>query len=65
MALTIGIAFRVAGSREGRAYLAIRDDEIAAEAVGINVRATKTRAFILAAGLAGVAGALYAHFLRY
>lgn len=65
VALTIGIAFRVAGSREGRAYLAIRDDEVAAEAVGINVRATKTRAFILAAGLAGVAGALYAHFLRY
>jgi branched-chain amino acid transport system permease protein len=65
VALTIALAYRVAGSREGRAYLAIRDDEIAAEAVGINLRATKTRAFVLAAALAGVAGALYAHVLRY
>jgi branched-chain amino acid transport system permease protein len=41
--------------------LSIREDEIAAESMGINIAKLKVRAFILAAFFAGVAGALYAH----
>jgi branched-chain amino acid transport system permease protein len=47
-------------SRIGRAWNCIREDETAAKATGINVRSYKLLAFILGAGLAGVAGNLYA-----
>ncbi len=48
-------------SRHGRAVIAIREDEIAAEASGINTTYYKMVAFVLAAAIAGVAGGLYAH----
>lgn len=47
-------------SRHGRAVLSIRDNEIAAESVGINTTFYKTTAFVFSAMLAGVAGCLYA-----
>lgn len=47
-------------SRIGRAWNCIREDEIAAESTGINVRSYKMLAFVLGAGLAGAAGNLYA-----
>lgn len=47
-------------SRHGRAILAIRDNEIAAEASGVNVTYYKTLAFVVSAFFAGVGGALYA-----
>ncbi|MBE3560356.1 MAG: branched-chain amino acid ABC transporter permease [Ktedonobacteraceae bacterium] len=47
-------------SRIGRAWIAIRDDEAAAEAFGINVTRYKILAFVLSAALTGLAGALYA-----
>lgn len=47
-------------SRIGRAWNYIREDEIAAEAIGVNVRAYKLLAFVLGAALAGVAGNIYA-----
>lgn len=50
-------------SRHGRAVLSIRDNEIAAESVGINTTKYKTTAFVLSAMLAGVAGCLYAGYL--
>lgn len=50
-------------SRHGRAVLAIRDNEIAAESVGINTTYYKTMAFVFSAMLAGVAGCLYAGYL--
>lgn len=50
-------------SRHGRAVIAIREDEIAAEASGINTTYYKLLAFVMAAFFAGVAGALYAHHL--
>lgn len=50
-------------SRHGRAVIAIREDEIAAEAAGINTTYYKMVAFVMAAAFAGVAGALYAHQL--
>lgn len=52
-------------SSPGRAILAIREDEIAAGAMGINVFYYKILAFTLSAFIAGVAGGLYAPFFRY
>ena len=53
---------RLARSRMGRALAAIREDEIAAEAMGINTTKYKVYAFILGAAVAGVAGSLQAVF---
>ena len=50
-------------SRYGRALIAIREDRIAAEASGINVTKTKVLTFTISAFFAGVAGAVYAHYI--
>ena len=55
----------VHNSRFGRALMAVRCDEIAAEAMGINVTLYKVQSFALGAFLAGVGGGLYAHFMGY
>jgi branched-chain amino acid transport system permease protein len=52
-------------SRFGRALKAVRGDEIAAEAMGINVTRYKVQSFAVGAFLAGVGGGLYAHFISY
>lgn len=57
----IFINFTFGTSRHGRAVIAIREDEIAAEASGINTTYYKLLAFIIAAFIAGIAGGLYAH----
>jgi branched-chain amino acid transport system permease protein len=49
----------------GRAFLAIRDSETAAESVGINLAVYKTAAFCISAFYTGIAGALFAHFMRF
>lgn len=49
----------------GKALNAVRDDEVAAEAMSVNTRRTKIVAFLFAAFWAGVAGGLFAHVLRY
>jgi branched-chain amino acid transport system permease protein len=49
-------------SYHGRAFLAIREDEIAAEALGVPTTRYKVFAFVIAAFFAGVAGALFAHY---
>jgi branched-chain amino acid transport system permease protein len=59
--VTLLFAFRLKQSSYGRAMLSIREDEIAAEAMGVNVTKLKVRAFMFAAFFAGVAGTLYAH----
>ena len=51
-------------SRHGRAILSIREDEIAAEASGVSTTYYKVTTFALSAAFAGVAGALYAHYMR-
>jgi branched-chain amino acid transport system permease protein len=56
------VLLRFAGSRIGRTMMAIRQDEVATELMGHNVRAYKLFAFTLGAGLAGLAGGLNAHF---
>jgi branched-chain amino acid transport system permease protein len=52
-------------STVGKALNAVRDDEIAADAMSVNTRRTKFVAFLFAAFWAGVAGGLYAHVVRY
>ena len=61
--LTLFIVLNLMNSRSGRAIMAIRDNRIAAESVGINITKYKLMAFSISASLAGVAGVLYAHNL--
>lgn len=61
--LTLFIVLNLIHSRTSRAIMAIRDNRIAAESVGINITRYKLLAFSISAGLAGVAGVLYAHNL--
>lgn len=49
----------------GRAFIAIRDSEIAAESMGINLAAFKAKAFGISAFYTGIAGALFAHFMLF
>jgi branched-chain amino acid transport system permease protein len=58
-------ALRLARSREGRAWAAVREDETAAAAAGIPIAQRKLLAFALGAGCAGLAGAVYAGLLSY
>ena len=57
---TLFVVLNLTQSRSGRAIMAIRDNRIAAESVGINVTKYKLMAFVVSAALAGMAGALYA-----
>ncbi|MBK9292873.1 MAG: branched-chain amino acid ABC transporter permease [Oligoflexia bacterium] len=62
---TIFIISQLMRSTHGRAFLAVREDEIAAEAMGINTTKYKVRAFVISSFFAGIAGALFAHYLCY
>lgn len=57
--VTLVVVLNLARSRSGRAIMALRDNRIAAESVGINVTKYKLMAFVTSAALAGGAGALY------
>ena len=63
LVVTLLIVLNLINSRSGRAIMAIRDNRIAAESVGINITKYKLLAFSISAGLAGLAGVLYAHNL--
>lgn len=52
-------------SRTGQATIAARDDELAAQCSGIDIVRTKLLAFVLSSAFAGLAGALYAHYVTY
>jgi branched-chain amino acid transport system permease protein len=60
--ITIFMTSRLQHSRLGRAWVAIREDEIAAKAMGINTRNVKLLAFSMGASFGGVAGAMFAAF---
>jgi branched-chain amino acid transport system permease protein len=64
-AAVIFLIYNLINSTYGKAFLAVRDDEIAAESVGISSTKVKVVAFITGAFFAGVAGGLYAHFVTY
>jgi branched-chain amino acid transport system permease protein len=60
--VTVLISYRLEVSRIGRAWMAIREDEIAAKAMGLNTRNLKLMAFGMGATFGGVAGAMFAGF---
>jgi branched-chain amino acid transport system permease protein len=59
------VSRHLALSTHGRALFAIRDDEVAAEALGVDTTRYKVLAFVIGAFFAGVAGGLFAHYLSY
>ncbi|MEG2039444.1 MAG: branched-chain amino acid ABC transporter permease, partial [Oscillospiraceae bacterium] len=61
--LVVAILFAFVHSRHGRVITAIREDDIASEAVGINNTYYKVMAFVVSAFFAGIAGGIYAHFI--
>src|SRR5208282_6079499 len=63
--LCVYVVVSLVHSTYGRGFLTVRDDEIAAEAMGINTTRYKVVAFVVASFFAGVAGALYAHFKAF
>lgn len=64
LVLSGALAYRLEKVRAGRAFVAIREDELAANAMGINPTYNKVLAFTLGAVLAGATGALAAHFVN-
>ena len=60
--ITVIVCIRLQNSRLGRAWMAIREDDVAAKAMGINVRNVKLLAFALGATFGGVAGAMFSAF---
>ncbi len=65
MVITLFSIERILRSPYGRAFLAVREDEVAAEAMGVDTTHAKLQAFVIGAFFAGCAGALFAHTLRY
>lgn len=61
----VWLARNLVRSRTGRAFIALRDSEIAAQAMGIHIARYKTLAFAISAFYAGIAGSLYAHLVRF
>jgi branched-chain amino acid transport system permease protein len=62
---TIVIVHNMVKSAFGRALISIREDELAAEAMGVNTTRYKVMAFVISSGMAGAAGVLFAHFDGY
>lgn len=60
--ITFLFLFRILRSSMGRAILSVREDEIAARAMGINIARQKVIAFVISSFFAGVAGGLFAHY---
>ncbi len=65
VALVIFLIYNLVNSTYGKSFLAVRDDEIAAEAIGVSSTKVKVVAFVTGAFFAGIAGGLYAHFVTY
>ena len=62
---TVIVSHRLVKSTIGRAFLAIREDEIAAEAMGVNTTHYKVQAFVIGSFFAGISGGLLGHYLAY
>lgn len=63
--LVLIVSQNIVNSRTGRALRAVRDSEMAAESIGVNVPELKVKVFALSAVYASIAGSLYAHYLTY
>lgn len=64
-AVAVYVVAALVNSTYGRGFIAVRDDEIAAEAMGINTTKYKVTAFVVGAFFAGIAGGLYAHSKQF
>jgi branched-chain amino acid transport system permease protein len=64
VALTIYVVVSMVHSTYGRGFLAVHDDEVAAEAMGLNTTRYKIIAFVVGAFFAGIAGGIYGHSVR-
>jgi branched-chain amino acid transport system permease protein len=62
--VTLGV-LNLLRSATGRAFIAVRDSEISAQSMGIDLTRTKALSFVISAAAVGLAGALYAHKLRF
>lgn len=65
LVLVVLVAMNVLRAPLGRALVAIRDSEISAQSMGINLAFYKTVSFALSAGITGLAGALFGHYVRH
>jgi branched-chain amino acid transport system permease protein len=65
LAVAMVFVWNLSRSRPGRAMQAVREREIAAAVMGVNLARTKTSAFVISSFLAGVSGALYASYLSF
>jgi branched-chain amino acid transport system permease protein len=63
--VTVYVVASLVNSTYGRGFIAVHDDEVAAEAMGINTTRYKVTAFVVGAFFAGIAGGLYAHSKQY
>ncbi len=63
--LTIVIVYNIVHSDIGRALVSIREDELAAEAMGINTTRYKVLSFVISSALAGMAGVLFGHYTQF
>jgi branched-chain amino acid transport system permease protein len=61
-AITIVVIYNIVNSDAGRALISIREDELAAQAMGVNTTRYKVTSFVISSAFAGVAGALYGHW---
>jgi branched-chain amino acid transport system permease protein len=64
-AATIVVVTRIVNSSFGRTLIAIREDEIAAEAMGVDTTRSKVISFIVSSAMAGIGGGLFGHYLMY
>jgi len=62
---SVVVVSRIVNSSFGRTLLAVREDEIAAEAMGVHTTRAKVISFVISSAMAGIAGGLFAHYLMY
>lgn len=63
--LTIVVVYNIVRSNVGRTLISIREDELAAQAMGINATRYKVLAFVISSAFAGIAGALFGHYNQF
>lgn len=63
--ITVVVIHNIVKSDTGRALVSIREDELAAEAMGVNVTRFKVTSFVIGSAFAGVAGVLFAHYNKF